>query len=416
MSICRNVFNSSDLARRSSPARAMFGRLRWRSNAIRVALDRQGRIGMRVSGSALALLAAMTSGLAATPNRLQGAPAFSFYEWSGDVPGPGALLRSEPLPQDLTLENASKSERILYSSTNGLDDKMHIAVSGALFWPKGDPPAGGWPLVAWAHGTVGAAPKCAPSFMGRSERDKKYLNSWLSAGFAVVATDYQGLGTAGGHPFLATRPEAYGVLDSVRAVRGQPQIGDAAIVVGQSQGAGAAFATAAFQPSYAPDVKPLATVATGAPYFSKETLAALARSGADNRDKVTPTLDYTFLLLQLAELTTPGFDPKPYLTDSGRAVYDMGSESCLGATEDAIEKGQISGKVGFAKAIAPVVQSLFPLISYPTLQLRQPLFVGTREADHDVPPAMQGALVSDACAAGSPRRGAVTPDSTTAAP
>jgi len=69
--------------------------------------------------------------------------------------------------------------------------------------------------------------------------------------------------------------------------------------------------------------------------------------------------------------------------------------------EDAIEKGQISGKVGFAKAIAPVVQSLFPLISYPTLQLRQPLFVGTGEADHDVPPAMQGALVSDACAAGS---------------
>jgi len=55
-------------------------------------------------------------------------PSFSFYEWSGDVPGPGVLLRSEPLPQDLTLENASKSERILYSSTNGLDDKMHIAV------------------------------------------------------------------------------------------------------------------------------------------------------------------------------------------------------------------------------------------------------------------------------------------------
>jgi hypothetical protein len=78
MSICRNVFNSSDLARRSSPAGAMFGRLRWRSNAIRVALDRQGRIGMRVSGSALALLAAMTSGLAATPNRLQGAPRSRF--------------------------------------------------------------------------------------------------------------------------------------------------------------------------------------------------------------------------------------------------------------------------------------------------------------------------------------------------
>ena len=267
----------------ASVSEAIQGSLWLKSNAIRVALDRQGRVGMRVSGSVLVLLAGITSGFAATPDRLQGAPASSFYEWSGDVPGPGALLRSEPLPQDLILENASKSERILYSSTNGLDDKTHIAVSGALFWPKGDPPAGGWPLVAWAHGTVGAAPKCAPSFVGRSERDKKYLNSWLSAGFAVVATDYQGLGTAGGHPYLATRPEAYGVLDSVRAVRGQPQIGDAAIVVGQSQGAGAAFATAAFQPSYAPDVKLLGTVATGAPYFSKETLAALARSIADDK-------------------------------------------------------------------------------------------------------------------------------------
>jgi hypothetical protein len=127
---------------------------------------------MRISGFVLVLFATMTSGSAAEPNRLQGAPASPFYAWSSDVPSPGALLRSEPLPADLVLENASKSERILYSSTNGLDGKTRIAVSGALFWPKGDPPAGGWPLMAWAHGTVGAAPKCAPSFMGRSERDK----------------------------------------------------------------------------------------------------------------------------------------------------------------------------------------------------------------------------------------------------
>src|SRR5208282_895238 len=73
-------------------------------------------------------------------------------------------------------------------------------------------------------------------------------------------------------------------------------------------------------------------------------------------------LAYTFLVLQLAELTTPDFDPKPYLTDNGRAVYDMGSESCLRAMEDAIEKGQVSGKVGFAQPVTAVVESLFPLI------------------------------------------------------
>ena len=347
----------------------------------------------------LALLATAPSGFAAPPNRLQGVPASPFYDWSGEAPAPGALLRSEPLPPDLALDNASKSERILYSSTNGLDDKTHIAVSGALFWPKGDPPPGGWPLVAWAHGTVGAAPKCAPSFRGRSERDVKYLNSWLAAGFAVVATDYQGLGTAGGHPYLATRPEAYGVLDSVRAVRDKSQIGGETIIVGQSQGAGAAFATAAFQPAYAPDVKLVGTVATGTPYFSAATMAALAKS--EGSDKVTPTLAYTFLLMQLAELTSPGFDPNAYLTDAGRAIYEMGSESCLQAMEDAIEKGQVSAKAGFSKSLGPVLKDLFPLIVYPTVHLQQPLFMGTGEVDRDVPPAMQAALEHDACAAGT---------------
>jgi pimeloyl-ACP methyl ester carboxylesterase len=354
---------------------------------------------MRALATLLALAVAMTPTLAAPPERLEGAPASPFYAWSGDVGAPGALLRSEPLPPNLVLENAAKGERILYSSTDGVDDKTHIAVSGAFFVPKGEPPAGGWPLVAWAHGTVGAAANCAPSFRGRSERDKKYLNSWLAAGFAVVAADYQGLGTAGGHPYLATRPEAYGVLDSVRAVRGEPQIGKDVIVVGQSQGAQAAFATAAFQPTYAPDVKIVGTVATGVPYFSREALAGAARSGSP--DKVTPTLAYTFLILQLAELTTPGFDPKPYLTDKGLAIYEMGAKSCLGDIEHAITEGEVSAKAAFAKDLGPVVQTLSPLLDYPTLRLEQPLFVGTGMIDQDVPPAMQAALVLDACAAGS---------------
>jgi len=352
---------------------------------------------MRLSGFILALVFATSA--AAAPARLTGAPASPFYAWTEAVPAPGKLLRSEPLPAALALDNAAKSLRILYSSTDGIDGKTPIAVSGALYVPKGTAPAGGWPVVAWAHGTVGAAAACAPSFRGRSERDMKYLNSWLADGFAVVAADYQGLGPAGGHPYLATRPEAYGVLDAVRAVRGQPEIGDKVIVVGQSQGAGAAFATAAFQPAYAPEVKLVGTVATGIPYFSPQTMAALAHAGMT--DKVTPTLSYTFLLLQLAELTQPGFDPKPYLTDKGLAVYEMGAKSCLGDIEDAIEKGGVSAKAAFAKDLAPVLQKLFPLIVYPTLRLQQPLFVGTGTLDHDVPPAMQTALVLDSCLAGS---------------
>ncbi|MEA1146259.1 hypothetical protein U8M64_28080, partial [Klebsiella pneumoniae] len=83
------------------------------------------------------------------------------------------------------------------TSTDGLDGTTPIAVSGALFVPKGTPPVGGWPLMAWAHGTVGSADRCAPSLNERSPRDTRYLNYWLDQGYAIVATDYQGLGTPG---------------------------------------------------------------------------------------------------------------------------------------------------------------------------------------------------------------------------
>src|SRR5689334_4688766 len=200
-------------------------------------------------------------------------------------------------------------------------------------------------------------------------------------------------------PLSRRKARGFGVLDSVRAVTGRNQIGDAVLVVGQSQGAGAAFATAALAPSYAPDVKLRGTVATGLPYFSRETVAALARGR--NPDAVTPTFVYTLLLLQLAEQTQPGFNPSEYLTERGRAVYDLARTGCFGEMADAITAGQLSSSAALTKDPAPVLDALVPLLAYPSLHLSRPLFVGTGEADRDVPLAMQAALVRDACAAGA---------------
>src|ERR1700761_2593476 len=101
------------------------------------------------------------------------------------------------------------------------------------------------------------------------------------------------------------------------------EVGDRIVVVGQSQGAGAAFATAAFQPAYAPDVRGLGTVATGLPYFSQQTLAAILRGGPS--DKATPTLALFFAVAALAELTAPDFNPQPHLTETGGVVYALGN-------------------------------------------------------------------------------------------
>ena len=88
----------------------------------------------------------------------------AFYTWEKAIPAkPGKLLRSEPLDQTLALPGSAKQLRILYSSTDGIDGKSPIVVSGALFIPQGKAPEGGWPVVTWGHGTVGVADICAPS-------------------------------------------------------------------------------------------------------------------------------------------------------------------------------------------------------------------------------------------------------------
>src|SRR4029078_9309383 len=99
------------------------------------------------------------------------------------------------------------------------------AISGTVHVPQGKAPKGGWPVVTWAHGTIGRADACAPSSIGRpAQYDQKLLNGWLKAGYAVVRTDYEGLGTPSTHPYLIGRSEGHSVLDGARAARhGDPR-------------------------------------------------------------------------------------------------------------------------------------------------------------------------------------------------
>jgi hypothetical protein len=119
-----------------------------------------------------------------TQDPLQGDGGVSpFYLWTDDIPEvPGKMLREEALPNSLVLANASEGRRILYTSTDGIDGKSPVTGSGAVFFPKGSAPSRGWPVIAWAHGTVGIADVCAPSWRGRSQRDIDYLNAWLAQG------------------------------------------------------------------------------------------------------------------------------------------------------------------------------------------------------------------------------------------
>ncbi|KAF1033515.1 MAG: hypothetical protein GAK37_00115 [Pseudomonas sp.] len=353
--------------------------------------------GLSVLALSMSVFAADT--FAPKPDPLQGDGRVSaFYTWDKPIPAtPSKLLRTEPLEANLTLASAASARRILYTSVNGIDNKTPIVVSGALFLPKGKAPAGGWPVVSWGHGTVGIADICAPSWQGRAYRDVTYLNRWLDEGFAVVATDYQGLGVAGGHPLLNNRMAAYGILDAARAVVADvPGLANKVLIVGQSQGGAGAFAAAGYAATYAPDLGVKGSVATGVIY-------ELGNKDAPKADpnKVDPTLAYGFYTLLAAQQYDPSINPADFYTDKALPLIEQARTSCVFALEADVEglglTPATTKKPNQSKQLAP----WFAQVSYPTLKTSKPIFIGSGAEDPSTTAFTQLKLMKDACNAGS---------------
>jgi pimeloyl-ACP methyl ester carboxylesterase len=171
-------------------------------------------------------------------------PPTSLYDTAAPLPPgrPGELIRSQAVT-DYALPTGVRAVRILYHSQNAAG--KDIAASGVVLLPPGTPPNGGWPVIAWAHGTTGVARDCAPSLMKDIYYGTEGLFPMVRAGFAVIATDYAGLGTAGPHQYMSTIAQANDVINSVTAAHSA--VADLSlrwVVDGHSQGGGAAWGVA----------------------------------------------------------------------------------------------------------------------------------------------------------------------------
>jgi len=184
-----------------------------------------------------------------------------FYGVPDPLPAgkPGDVIRSEPA--DAPGLNGSMS-RVMYLSTNINGEA--IAVTGLILIPKGTAPSGGWPIITWAHGTTGIADACAPSL--KPAEFVALANGLLDAGYLVVATDYEGLGTPGRHPYIVGESEARGTLDIVRMAQNFPNANASKryAIWGHSQGGHAAMFAGHIAKTYAPEIELVADVA-GAP-------------------------------------------------------------------------------------------------------------------------------------------------------
>lgn len=214
------------------------------------------------------LVAALIASLCALALPADAQPSFYIASRDEIAGPPGSLIRVETM---VGAPGGASTWRVLYRST-GLKGEP-IAVSGVVIVPPGPAPAGGRPIIAWAHPTTGVVPRCAPSLSPFLFPLIPGLRNMIGRGYVVAATDYPGLGTPGPHPYLIGLSEGRAVLDSVRAARAM--LGSRAssryAVWGHSQGGHAALYAGLLARRYAPEID-LVGVAAAAPATELGTL------------------------------------------------------------------------------------------------------------------------------------------------
>ena len=145
--------------------------------------------------------------------------------------------------------------RVAYWTTDA--DGRALRVTGMVIAPAAR--SGGKPrrVIAWAHGLIGIAQRCAPSIGEGNFTMIPKLDSVIRRGYTVVAPDYPGLGSDMVHPVLVGVSEGRSVLDAVRAARAIPEAdaGSRFAVWGESQGGHAALWTGQLWRTYAPDLQ-----------------------------------------------------------------------------------------------------------------------------------------------------------------
>lgn len=176
---------------------------------------------------------------------------------------PGSLVSAATMPE-LSKNSQSglwESARVLYRSTNG-DTGAPTVVSGSVYVPKTPAPEGGWPVVAFGHGTTGIDEPCAPSLSPSLLNMGSWVVGLIKKGYAVAFTDYQGLGAPGVHPYTDAKTEGLNVIDSVRALRHTfPDVSNRWAAFGGSQGGGAVWAADEQAATYAPELALVGAVA-----------------------------------------------------------------------------------------------------------------------------------------------------------
>lgn len=285
-----------------------------------------------------------------------------------------------------------------------------VPASGAVFLPPGEPPAGGWPVVAYDHGTSGLGMGCsgisnpgtAPYPSGRAKEDR-ILQYFQSKGFAVVAPDYLGLGAfdTGPHPYLERQSEATATIDLLRAARATyPQLSRTWIAVGASQGGQAALGTGHLQQSYAPDLDFRGTIAVD-PESDLEHVLPIAGPWVPNIPEIGDgsTAFIAGVLVGMRE-TRPDIDVDSYLSPRGRQLLDSIGSLCLDGMIAQVNGASLGDLLSRPLGDPRFTAALTDYLAVPTSGYDAPILLLLNATDRTVPSPLHAALAAQLAANG----------------
>jgi Secretory lipase len=242
-----------------------------------------------------------------------------FYAAPDPVPDDehGTLVRYQPV-DGLDVGGAT-AWRIMYVSESL--EREPILVTGTALVPPGEAPTGGRPVLTIAHGTSGIADECAPS-KHPVATELSLMGPFVDAGYLVVLSDYEGLGTPGRHPYLVGESEGRGVLDGALAARELPdaEAGDQLSIFGYSQGGHGALFAGQLAADWAPDYELVGTVA-GAPATELPVIFGAAGS--------LPIAGFLYMIIAGFAEAYPEADPSLVLTPAGEEELPQVDRGCV---------------------------------------------------------------------------------------
>ncbi|MBU3587904.1 alpha/beta hydrolase [Polynucleobacter sp. 31A-FELB] len=301
----------------------------------------------------------------------------------------GQIIKQEKVA---TSVKGAQAWKVAYISSD-VSGRKTIA-TGLIVAPTAPAPAGGRPIVTWAHGTTGTAQNCGPSQVidpvvpineyfligGNSSTDYGVpaLQEFINEGYVIAATDYQGLGGGGVHQYANGVSNAMDAINAARAAGSinQTRSNKKTAFIGWSQGGLAAFAAAGMseymqQTGTAFDNLDMrGLVAMGPAYFGTSS-GQLDQATADKylndtlKSYVHNIFDFTHATMFFYALPSafPNLKLTDIFTDDGvKVLTEVYSNKCMhpasdtmnyniGSNYNSLLKPQFTNTMGWAQAV-----------------------------------------------------------------